>query len=86
MGIKLQGSVEYLYDFDYRAELVVDVFVQDSYLWIMAPLYEFSTTSARFVEVTRVLSSPKNAAYAKTLVDEHNSIFDSPVMQLLRES
>lgn len=83
--MKILGNKEYLYDCSYRAEAIFDPFVPDSHIWVVVPTYEYNAFANQYIEVIKVLSSPKNFEVTKDLVDRHNTIWDSPLMKALRE-
>lgn len=83
--MKIAGSFEYLNDFNYEARVLVDVYVPDSYFWIVAPTYEFDLETGLYEETIKILSSPRNAEEARRIAEEHNLLHKSPLMKALRE-
>lgn len=80
------GAAHYLGDFNFEARVTVDVYVPENSLWIMPPSFVYSNSETQFIEFIQILSHPKNQVEAQKMADEHNEVYNSPLMKALRET
>jgi hypothetical protein len=83
--MEIRGSVEFLYNYSYPTRVIGDTFIPDGYIWIMAPLLTFIPENGLYEECIQILSSPKNYQMAKELSEQHNVIYNTPLMKVLNE-
>jgi hypothetical protein len=84
--MKIGGECSYLDNFNFEARVMVDSFVPEHTIWIMPPAFDFDFETGLYEECIRILVSPKNFIAAKELADNHNRIFNTPLMKALRET